>query len=286
MKTLLLFIVAATVAWAQGDPVFRSGVSLVRVDAQAVDAAGHLISGLTKADFRVLDEGHDQQLVNFSFEEEPLDLILMFDLAGSMRGKVLTVVRAAELGFNELRKGDRVDVMVFNTRAQEVLPFSPDLQAVNNAIVLRVITLRPSGGSQLEAPADDAALRFRREPRSQRKRGILVVTDKTSSGTPTNTIRDLWQSDAVLSELVLGGSTPNSNPIVDQTGGATIVAGVPGEAFQQSVHYLRSGYAMYYASPDAPAGTQRKLQVSLTPEAASRFPNVKIRARSAYIVNP
>jgi len=64
------------------------------------------------------------------------------------------------------------------------------------------------------------------------------------------------------------------------------VAGVPGEAFQQSVHYLRSGYAMYYASPDAPAGTQRKLQVSLTPEAASRFPNVKIRARSAYIVNP
>jgi hypothetical protein len=289
---LLIVLIALTIAVTNAvlaqtgapDPVFRSGVSLVRVDAQAVDAAGHVVSGLTKDDFRVLDEGREQSLVNFSFEDEPLDLILMFDMAGSMHGKVLNVVRAAELGFHELRKGDRVDVMIFNTRAQEVQPFTADLLAVNEAILLRVVTLKFGGGSQIEAPADDAAQRFRTEPRSQRKRGILVITDKTSSGAAANTIRDLWQSDAVLSELVIGGSAPAANPIVDQTGGATIVAGPPGEAFQQSVHYLRSGYAMYYATPEAPAGTQRRLEVALKPDAARRFPNVRVRARAGYVV--
>jgi hypothetical protein len=290
VKILFVLISAVTAAalpaFPQADPVFRSGVSLVRVDAQAIDGSGQVVSGLIKDDFRVLDEGEAQTLLNFSFAEEPLDLILLFDMAGSMHGKVLNVVRAAELGFRELRRGDRVDVMIFNTRAQEIQPFTEDLQAVNEAILLRVITLKFGGGSQIDAPAGDAALRFRREPRSQRKRGILVLTDKTSSATPTSTIRDLWQSDAVLSELVIGGSAPSSNPIVDQTGGATIVAGNPGEAFQQSVHYLRSGYAMYYATPGAAAGTQRRLQVSLTPDAARRFPNVRIHARAGYVVNP
>ena len=60
---------------------FRSGVSLVRVDAEAIDASGRVVAGLTKDDFRVLDDGAAQALVNFSFEEEPLDLILLFDTA-------------------------------------------------------------------------------------------------------------------------------------------------------------------------------------------------------------
>ena len=41
-----------------------------------------------------------------------------------------------------------------------------------------------------------------------------------------------------------------ANEIVDKTGGATIVAGNPGEAFRESIHYLRSGYTMYYALPE------------------------------------
>jgi hypothetical protein len=93
-----------------------------------------------------------------------------------------------------------------------------------------------------------------------------------------------------LSELVIEG-TPHTrmlerdtNEIVDKTGGATIIAGNPGEAFRESVHYLRSGYTLHYALPDAQAGSARALQVELTPEAAKRFPNVRIRARSGYVV--
>lgn len=289
---ILVLLLAVSLAFAQNDVVFRSGVSLVRLDAEAVDTGGAVVSGLTKDDLRILDDGKEQTLVNFSFEEEPLDLILLFDTAGSMKGKLLEVIRATQLGFNELRKGDRVCVRVFSSTSTELLPFSDNLDTVNQAILLKAITLRFNGASKLEPAADEAGLRFRNEPTTRRKRAILIVTDKSDSREPdqTSIVRDLWNSNAVLSELVLerpGQPTrmmERGSEIVDKTGGATIVAGDPGGAFRQSVHYLRSGYTMYYALPDSTrAGSPRAVQVELTPDAAKRFPNVRIRARSGYI---
>jgi Ca-activated chloride channel family protein len=287
MRAAFALLLFATVACPQDDPVFRSGVSLVRVDAQATDSTGAVVEGLTKDDFRVLDEGAPQTLVNFSFALEPLDLILLFDTAGSMHGKLLEVVRATQLGFNELRKGDRVSVRVFGSDSYELLPFSENLETVNQAILIRAITIRPNGSSRLEPAADAAALRFRDEKKSHRKRAILIITDKTDSkaANQMSIVRDLWASDAVLSELVMGGpSGQRPSDIVDKTGGTTIVAGNPGEAFRESVHYLRSGYTMYYALPEAGSGAARRLDVQLTPEALKRYPNVRVRARSGYYV--
>jgi hypothetical protein len=286
VRAVVLLLIGAGIAWPQNDPVFRSAVSLVRVDAEAIDAGGRVVAGLTKDDFRVVDEGTAQALVNFSFEEEPLDLILLFDTAGSMRGKLLNVVRATELGFNELHKGDRVCVRAFSGVSTEVLPFTGDLQAVNLAILVQVLKLRFAGTSRLEAAADDAALRFRNEPKTRRKRAVLIVTDKTGAREPNEAavVRDFWNADAILSELILDRGQIGANGIVDKTGGAATVAGDPGEAFRDSVHYLRSGYTMYYAMPAAATGMERKLEVGLTAEAAKRLPNVKIHARSGYIV--
>jgi hypothetical protein len=286
MKLFALILIGAGIAYPQNDPVFRSSVSLVRVDVQAIDGAGRVVSGLTKDDFRVLDEGNAQALVNFSFDVEPLDLILLFDTSGSMHGKFLNIVRATELGFNELHKGDRVCVRAFSGISTEVLPFSDDLQAVNLAILTQVLRLKFGGASRVEPAADEAALRFRGEKKTNRKRAVLIVTDKPGAREPNEAaiVRDLWNADAVLSELILDRGQKGANEIVDKTGGIAIVAGEPGEAFRDSVHYLRSGYAMYYALPEASAGAERQLEAGLTPEAAKRFPNVRIHARSGYIV--
>jgi Mg-chelatase subunit ChlD len=302
MKRFLLPVCAALVAALPGglltalpqdDVVFRSGVSLVRVDAEAVDANGRVVAGLTKDDFQVLDGGTPQSLVNFSFEEEPLDLILLFDTSRSMRGKLLNVVRATVFGFKELHKGDRVSVHAFGESSTEVLPFTDDLQSVYEAILVQVLKLQFAGESRLEPAVDETAIRFRREPKTHRKRAILIVTDKPGSPEPNEmkVVRELWNSDAILSEMIIG-RTPQTrvlktgeNGIVDKTGGATIVAGDPGDTFRDSVHYLRSGYTMYYQLPEAGAGSERRLQVDLTPEAAGRFPNVRIRSRTGYMVS-
>jgi hypothetical protein len=286
VRTCLLFLCAA-LAFAQDAVVFRSGVSVVRVDTQAVDAMGRVVTGLTKDDFRVSDEGVPQAIGNFSFAEEPLDLILLFDIAGSMHGKLLSVVRATELGFNELHKGDRVSVRAFSVDSSEILPFTEDLQAVNQAILIQVPGSRFGGNSRMQPAADEAALRFRTEPASHRKRAILIVTDKPGSREANEpaVVHDLWNVDAVLSELIIGGKDGGANGIVDKTGGTIIIAGNPGEAFRDSIHYLRSGYTMYYALPEASAGSERMLRVDLTPEAAKRFPGVRVRSRSGYQVS-
>lgn len=291
MNFRVLAALFAVGAMAQ-EATFRTSVALVRVDAEAVDASGRVVAGLSQNDFRVLDEGQPQPLAGFSFAEEPLDLILLFDMAGSMKGKIQGIVRAVELGFHELRKGDRVSVMVYNTRAQDVLGFTGDLEAVNNAILLRVLTQKFGGGSQVEKPAADAAERFRNEPATHRKRAVLAITDKPSGAAgPASdaAVQELWAQNAVMSELVIGSGPQTRldsgvNALVDRTGGAVITAGVPGEAFQQSVNYLRSGYTLYYRLPEGSAeNAARKVQTGLTEDAARRWPGVRIRARSGYL---
>ena len=50
---------------AEGDVVFRSDVSLVRVDAQVVDRGNRAITGLRAEDFVLREDGRLQQIRNF-----------------------------------------------------------------------------------------------------------------------------------------------------------------------------------------------------------------------------
>jgi len=47
--SLLCLLLGAAVAYPQNDPVFRSSVSLVRVDAEAADAGGRVVPGWCQA---------------------------------------------------------------------------------------------------------------------------------------------------------------------------------------------------------------------------------------------
>ena len=58
---------AAAVAHAgiQEQPTFPSGIALVKVDVVVVDRDGKPVRGLTRADFRVFDEGRERPVVSF-----------------------------------------------------------------------------------------------------------------------------------------------------------------------------------------------------------------------------
>jgi VWFA-related protein len=291
MKLLPLSLVFLATLPAQ-DVTFRATTSLVRIDAEAIDAGGRVIPNLKREDFRVMDQGAPQTLADFSFEEEPLDLILLFDTSSGMREKIHGILRATELGFHELREGDRVCVMAYGAESRVARAFTADLWAVNDAILLSVVSGTFSGGARIEKAAAQTALQFRAEPATHRKRAVIAITDKAESDRvgAASAVRELWDSNAVFSELIIGkgGQTrlldAGAASIVDRTGGAAIAAGVPGEAFQESVHYVRSGYTMYYALPDAAPGSERMVKVELSPDAAQRFPGVRVRGRSGYVV--
>jgi hypothetical protein len=284
-----LLLAACSQLPAQDTPVFKAGVSLIRVDTEVVTSSGLTLTGLHNEDFRVFDEGVEQPITAFSFEEEPLDLILLFDLSGGMKGKLLQVVRAVELGFHELKKGDRVCVMAYRRDLQEVAPFTADLDAVNRTILLKALDLQFGGTSSLEQASSGAAVIFRTEPPHGRRRAILVVTDKVS-GTSQSSVRELWKSDAVLSELVLGKMPETSVPdrgtslTADRTGGATVLAGPPGPSFQLAIRLLRRRYSIYFQAPGGQSGAERKIEVRLSPAAATNSPGAKVRSRTGYLL--
>jgi len=83
-------LVLAGAAAASAQPVFRSGVDLVRFGVTVLDEEGELVSGLTADDFRVVEEGQEQRIAYFSRGLEldsdriPLHLGVLFDLCQSL----------------------------------------------------------------------------------------------------------------------------------------------------------------------------------------------------------
>src|SRR5664279_4309936 len=74
---------AAATTLAAQDVLVRTGVSLVRVDAQVSGGAGG-VNGLTATDFEIRDNGEIQKVMYCSQDEQALDLLLLFDNSGSM----------------------------------------------------------------------------------------------------------------------------------------------------------------------------------------------------------
>src|SRR5215467_10692147 len=63
---------------------FRAGITLVKVDAAVTDRGGRPIPGLTMRDFALYDENAQERIVYFEQEADPLDLLLLLDVSGSM----------------------------------------------------------------------------------------------------------------------------------------------------------------------------------------------------------
>lgn len=64
-------IATTSQAQAQPAPAFKAGVDAVRLDARVVAADGNFITGLSKDDFTVFEDGQEQTLTAFSMVELP-----------------------------------------------------------------------------------------------------------------------------------------------------------------------------------------------------------------------
>jgi Ca-activated chloride channel homolog len=299
----IAFFLAASLC-AQSIPTFRAETRLVRVDAEVLED-GRVLNGLGRDDLQVLDEGKPQTVRHFSAGEDPLDLILLFDVSGSMGLVIAAVAAAAREGLQELRAGDRVCIMTFNTKSQEVAGFTENLDAVQKTIEEDVLRRRFGGGTLIQASVDDAALRFLREPKSERRRAVLIITDNMGVRTrrEQSVVKDFWEADALLSGLIVYNKRARTvhtiglilapdamliqagmKGIAEKTGGDAISAEDAAKAFQESMRRIRTRYSLYYEQPEAKPGSRRSIRVELAGELARLHPKARVRARSGYVV--
>jgi VWFA-related protein len=290
----ILALFAVFTAWGQDETVFKTEVSLVKVDAQVMGKRG-VINGLKPEDFVILDDGKPQAIRYFSQEEEPLDLVLLFDISESMGPAIQMVASSARQAMSELRPGDRVAVMSFNTGVWMEVPFTTDLDSLATRLVERIRMTRFTGGTWILNAVDEAAEYLQRQPATHRRRAIVVFTDNEGHGmtSPKGPTKRLWDADAVLCGLIIPSEhtsilTVSGDDYVDkvaeETGGETVKADPAGPAFREMLGRLRKRYTLYYPTPAGKPGQTRRVSVDLTPAAKRRFPDASVLARKGYIV--
>lgn len=288
-------VAAALLAWAQDDPVFRTSVSLVRVDAQ-VTAGAKTVDGLAKADFAIRDNGQPQTILYCSQEEEPLDLMILIDSSGSMERSVRRLAASAHAALAELRTGDRVAVAYFNTGSWLIAPFKTDLHEVAEALD-RVVDLRFGGGTHILSAINDAARYFAKHGDERRRHAILIFTDNfgQSSMSEKTVVNRMWASDVLLCGLIvrLPGSRLGPVPwageenmlgVAEKTGGETVKASDPSGAFREMLHRMRKRYSMYYEMPAAKPGASRRVTVELSAKTKALYPESVVLARKGYVI--
>ncbi|MBI4892480.1 MAG: VWA domain-containing protein [Acidobacteria bacterium] len=273
-------------------PTFQTGVSQVRVDVEVYDRGGP-VSNLALQHFKVKDNGHEQKVVHVTQNEEPLDVILVFDISGSMKKTVENVAATARKSLGQLRQGDRVSVMTFASRPRLLCGFTEDLQAVQTTIERDILDEPFEGATRIwDASYESGRVHFR-QGRSGRRRAVVMITDnlgQKGKRDDDEALEALWEADAVLCAVVIGNPeferrerhAIHVDKIVRETGGDLIYSEDPGEAFQKMIQRIRSRYSVYYEQPKGKGGEFRSVKVELQGEAKKLHPDARVNARKGY----
>jgi len=97
---------------AEGD-VLRVNTTLVTVPATVMDRNGRYVADLSKEDFRLFENGVEQQVAYFATVEKPFTVVLMLDTSASTWSKLGQIRDAAIAFVDQLSPEDQVMVVSF-----------------------------------------------------------------------------------------------------------------------------------------------------------------------------
>src|SRR3954470_22623400 len=104
---------------AAQEPVIRGGVALVDLLATVRDKKGGLVKDLKQSDFKVLEDGKQQEIRGFAHDlDVPLTVGMLVDISGSVANAVLAERAAAQQFFQQaLRDQDKAFLISFARNA-------------------------------------------------------------------------------------------------------------------------------------------------------------------------
>lgn len=199
---------------SEQDFTIRADVKLVLLDVSVKDSNGGFVSGLTKDNFTVYEDGKPQTVTQFADQDIPVSVGIVVDESGSMRPKRPEVITAALAFISSSNPHDEVFVINFNEKVYRGLPdvtlFSDDVKQLRAALW----STTPQGRTALY-DAIFAALRQLDWGRRDKK--TLVVISDGGDNVSTHTFRDVMhQVDASLATIYTIGiydqDDPDRNP--------------------------------------------------------------------------
>ena len=276
----------------------------MRVDAQVVDGR-RVVADLAREDFQVLDEGEPRPIEYFGREAEPVWIVLLLDVSGSMHKRLDEMAAVARKALRTLGPEDRVSVMFFGRLTHLAQEFTGNPDEAAPVIGEGRRNKQVGAGTNINPSVIEAARYLKEKAGNQgrRRAAIVILTDNEGlnyQATDEQTLAALYEADAVLNAIVTPNAKPPSvmkagvytNPdftpsdvfkLARETGGEVLKAERAGETFQEMMQRIRLRYSLHYRAPDSgKPGTARRIRVDLTAEARKRLAKAEVRARTGY----
>jgi Ca-activated chloride channel family protein len=273
-------------------PTFRSEVKLVRLFVTVKDRGGAPAGYLNKSDFRVSDNGIEQNISVFERETElPLSVAVLVDVSGStakdLKSELDSVHRFLRAFLREGNPDDRAALYSFNWQVVLNASFTRNLDRLESALR----KLKGEGGTSMY---DAIYLASRDIEERQGRHAMVVVTDggdTTSNRDYHSALEAAQMADAVLFPIVI---VPITNDAGRNIGGenalTTLAAGTGGrnfsptlgaeldDTFQEILRDLRTQYLVGYYPKGIPSSKDRFHRVRVTVDR----PGLRVLTRSGY----
>ena len=137
-------VLAVLAAAGAQQPVFRGTSDVVRVFVTVTDRDGRLVTTLEEKDFEIRDEGKVQPISLFDKSPQPIRLIVMLDVSGSMEGNLALLRGASEQLFRRLLAEDRARVGTFGHEITISSSFTRDPDELRTALPRSIATDAPT----------------------------------------------------------------------------------------------------------------------------------------------
>ena len=261
---------------------FTSGVSLVEVYATVTDRQGGPVTGLTAADFRVLEDGSPQTITAFAAGEFPLAVAVAVDRSFSMageRGARLNMAKSAARAFiGALKPQDQVMVIAIGSDTSVLAPLS-----VNHAAALAAIDRLDAWGT---TPLYDAAVSALDAIQSAKGRRALVLlsdgTDRYSETSAAALVDQVRRRDVLVYPVAIGPARPAVfAELATASGGRSLLVKDPRElssTLTSIARELRSQYLLGYVPSRETTAERSWHSIDVTVNRAGAI----VRARDGY----
>jgi Ca-activated chloride channel homolog len=275
-----------------GKPI-QQEVQLALVNVTVTDPYDRLVTGLEKDNFRVFEDGVEQEIRTFSSEDVPISIGVILDMSGSMSDKVGKARQAAVQFFRTANPRDEFFLVSFADRAQLTSPFTSSVAELQNRMMFTTAQGRTAlfDGIYL-------GLSQMRHARNARH-ALLVISDGGDNHSRYNEsdIRNfLREADCQL--YAIGIYDPNDmartpeerygptllSELAEMTGGRAFsvssLSDLPDIAAKIGME-LRNQYVLgYKPSDEKHDGTWRKIKVKLVPPRG--LPPLDVYAKTGY----
>ncbi len=152
-------------------PLVKSKVNLVLVPVTVTDPMNRLVTGLDKENFQVFEGKEQQELRNFSSEDAPVSLGVIFDMSGSMSSKIERAREAVIEFFKTANPQDEFFLITFADRPEEISDFTQSVEELQGKLVFTV----PKGRTALLDAIYLGVSKMRQA--KYPKKALLIVSD-------------------------------------------------------------------------------------------------------------